>query len=205
MSDTSRDDHRDDRRDHDRTIDADDSELDRIRRLAAEAQAAGEALSPPLHADDRTAEADDSTLDQIRRLAAQAPARAEVLRDTPARDAPAVSPGVRPIPTTSIGDLVVEEAAPAPPTRPRAEADPWIPPPRSMRPERERDDGPDHARPWRLATAALAAVVIVLLAAWALFGRGTGTDDDPSPSVPGETVPAGVTVTAVLGEGGSGG
>lgn len=170
--------------DDDRTVDADPSMLDEIKRLAAQAEADAASAAPPAgrHGGDLTADADASTLDQIRRLAAAASdtpvtnlARSEPVQRS--EDRPAVLKPPRPLEELSF-DSVDELGPHQAPRHSDAEA-PWVPPERSMRPTDTQSVPRDTARPWRLATAALAVVVVGLLV-WALFFNGADGGDEPT-------------------------
>lgn len=171
----------------DHTVDADDDELDRLRQLARAAEQG-------LEFGDRTQDADDATLRRIQQLAVDA-AKPSAVWDPP-------NAGRRLPQRVDLGPAVVVGDVP-PPAAPTM-TDCWVPPSRSVLPERERPEVPDVSRPWRWATVVLAVVVLALVAAWLLVGRSGGEPIDPdSTEVPNSTAPAGVPVTG--GQGGMGG
>ncbi len=191
----------------DHTIDADDSAFELIRQLATDAKS-NQSDAP---VGDHTIDADESTLDQIKRLAEQADGRSGGAHGSLAPPvAPPVAPptapravGQRPLPARPIE----QPSLAPPPERPARRArlagedeGPWQPPERSMRPRADDRQAPDSARIWRLATLAM-GVVVLLLAAWLVFGGGPDGSDQPTDT----SVPSGVPVVGTTEDGGSGG
>lgn len=176
----------------DHTVDADPEALERLRRLAAAAQA--EHAAP-----DHTVDADEAALERIREVA-----RAAQPDPPPARSAPLPSPR----PPRDLSQLEVPDVAEFTRRRPPPAADaaePWRPPSRSVRPAARQQPTRQHPHPlWRWAAITLAVVVAALLT-WLLLG---GDDDEPLDVPTGPTVtapPIGVVNTGAVGEGGSGG
>lgn len=198
--------------DADHTVEADDSELERIRRLVAQEKLAGDAGSDALLDDpyEHTTEADAETFERIRAIAtgqtpakpaggtfAPPPAPAADPLPVPIEEPPAeISPGAgRSLPTTpaapaDIGDVTVPPPRKAVP----AEAGAWVPPARSVRPEPEVKQPEPTVRRWRLATLILTVLLVALVVAWAVFGRGS--EAPPSTTVPGSDVGVSTTIAA---------